>query len=146
MRPPRQVRHEFIALLPEKVEEGVLYVSLKYKNMVHLCFCGCENQVVTPLSPTGWTITFDGRSVSVYPSIGSWKLPCRSHYWIRKGLVEWAPDWTDEMVDAGFANDRAAKRDYYHRKMEPVPVKRVPAAELPSQGLFARMRRRFGLW
>lgn len=144
MRALRQVRHEFIALLPEKVEEGVLYVSLKYKNMVHLCFCGCGSQVVTPLSPTGWSITFDGRSVSVQPSIGSWNLPCRSHYWIRKGLVEWAPDWTDEMVDTSFANDRAAERSYYHQKFEPAPVQRLPVAEAPPRGLLARVRQWFG--
>jgi len=146
MKTLRQVRHEFIALLPEKVEEGVLYVSLQYKNMVHLCFCGCGNQIVTPLSPTGWSMTFDGRSVSIYPSVGSWKLPCRSHYWIRKGLVEWAPDWADEMVEAGLANDRAAKCDYYQRKAKSASVQRVPTAKAPSQGFLARIRRRIGFW
>lgn len=143
MNAARQVRHEFIELLPQKVEEGVLYVSVKYKNMIHLCFCGCGSQVVTPLSPTGWSMTFDGRTVSVYPSIGSWKLPCRSHYWIRKGLVEWAPEWTDEMIEAGFANDIAAKRDYY-RKSGVAPTQPAQPIEAPPLGLLARLRHWLG--
>lgn len=139
MKVARQIRHEFIVLLPEKLEDGVVYVSLKYKNMVHLCFCGCGSQVVTPLSPTGWSMTFDGRSVSVYPSIGNWHRPCRSHYWIRKGRVEWAPDWTDEMVEAGFSNDRAAKRDYYQRRAEPPPEQQAPAVQAPRRGFLAHV-------
>jgi len=34
--------------------------------------------VVTPLSPTGWSLIFDGETVSLYPSIGNWNFPCRS--------------------------------------------------------------------
>lgn len=143
MRPPQKIRHEFIELLPEKVEEGVLYISLKYKNMVHLCFCGCGSQVVTPLSPTGWSMTFDGRSVSVCPSVGNWNLSCRSHYWISKGLVEWVPEWTDEMIEAGFSNDRAAKRGYYQKKPEPVQAQPASAVEAP-RGFWARVRKWFG--
>lgn len=110
--------------------------------MVHLCFCGCGSKVVTPLSPTGWSMTFDGRTISVYPSIGSWNLPCQSHYWIRGGEVAWAPQWSPQMVDAGFENDRSAKRDYYHRNVEPSQTQPVPAAaSLPSRGLLGRTLR-----
>jgi hypothetical protein len=141
MNSPREVRHEFINLLPETLEEGVLYISYKYKGMVHLCFCGCRRKVMTPLSPTGWSVVFDGRSVTVTPSIGNWNLPCRSHYWIRHGAIEWAPQWSQEMIDAGFANDRAAKRDYYRpteapKASAPRPVAPPPA---PSSNLMERV-------
>jgi hypothetical protein len=33
---------------------------------------------------------FDGRSVSLTPSIGSWSLPCHSHYFLTRGKVRWA--------------------------------------------------------
>lgn len=133
MSATQQVRHEFIELLPEKTEDGVLYVSLKYKNMIHLCLCGCGSQVVTPLSPTGWSMTFDGQTVSVYPSIGSWKLPCRSHYWIWKSRVQWVPKWTYEMIEAGLASDAAAKGAYDQWETEPSQAAPVKAVEAPRR-------------
>jgi hypothetical protein len=86
---------------------------VKYKAMVHLCLCGCGNKVVTPLSPTGWRMTFDGKTISVHPSIGNWNLACRSHYWISDGRVRWSYEWSRDQIDAGFARDSQLKREYY---------------------------------
>jgi hypothetical protein len=61
---------------------GVLYVSPGYATVTHLCCCGCGAEVVTPLSPTDWKLTFDGVAISLSPSVGNWSLPCRSHYFI----------------------------------------------------------------
>jgi hypothetical protein len=132
MNAPREVRHEFINLLPETLEEGVLYISYKYKGMVHLCFCGCRRKVMTPLSPTGWSVGFDGRTVTVTPSIGNWNLPCRSHYWIRRSAIEWAPQWSQEMIDAGFAYDRTAKQDFYRPQEAPKSSPAKPAIKQPA--------------
>ena len=82
--------HEFIDQIPEEPRSGVLYVSVSLATAVHQCCCGCGNEVVTPLSPTGWTLTFDGRSVSLSPSIGNWGFHCRSHYWISRDRVVWS--------------------------------------------------------
>ena len=119
MRKARTVKYEFIELLPSTLEPETLYVSLKYKNMVHLCFCGCSRKVITPLSPTGWELTFNGREVSVFPSIGNWNLPCQSHYWITRSRVEWDVQWSAERIAAGFARDRADKERYYRRDEQP---------------------------
>ena len=32
---------------------------------------------------------FDGRTISLNPSIGNWSYPCRSHYWIKGNRVVW---------------------------------------------------------
>jgi hypothetical protein len=58
-----------------------------------LTFVSCGNEVVTPFSPTDWELTFDGKTISLYPSIGNWSLRCQSHYWITKNKVEWIPKW-----------------------------------------------------
>jgi hypothetical protein len=76
--------------MPERLDDGVLYVSLEHATMVHSCACGCGSEVVLTLSPTDWRLTYDGEAVSVWPSVGSWSLPCRSHYFIERGLVRWA--------------------------------------------------------
>ncbi|MEQ8908131.1 MAG: DUF6527 family protein [Vicingaceae bacterium] len=75
-----------VEFLPDDLEDNVLYVSFDYTTAVHLCMCGCKNQVVTPLDSNGWELKFKG-SVTLYPSIGNWNFKCRSHYWIRNGKV-----------------------------------------------------------
>ena len=114
MNPKRDhVTHAFVEFLPQPLEEGVVYISLPYKTMAHLCCCGCGSKVVTPLSPTGWQLTYDGKSISITPSIGSWNLDCQSHYWISRGQVFWARRWSRRMIDAGFERDRVEKENYY---------------------------------
>jgi hypothetical protein len=147
MNSPTQVRHKFIELLPKTLEEGVLYISYKYKGMAHLCFCGCHRKVMTPLSPTGWSVAFDGRAVTVSPSIGNWNLPCHSHYWIRHGSIEWAPQWSQDMIEAGFAYDRDAKRDYYRPAEAPKapPTKADVKPPVPRPSFIGRILVRLGL-
>ena len=110
--------HQFVEFIPDTLDEGVLYVSIAYGTVSHRCCCGCGREVVTPLSPTDWKLIFDGETVSLYPSIGNWNFPCRSHYWIRYNRVEWAEDWSDWQVEAGMAKDRGQKDKYYGREAE----------------------------
>jgi hypothetical protein len=108
-----RLEHRFVEHVPDTLEPGVLYVSMKYATAVHRCCCGCGNEVVTPFTPTDWSLRFDGESISLSPSIGSWTLPCRSHYFIEKGRVVEAPSWSDEQVIAERVRDRRAKARYY---------------------------------
>jgi hypothetical protein len=138
-----RIRHEFIELVPGILEPDTLYISIKYKGMVHLCFCGCGRKVVTPLSPTGWELTFDGREVSVYPSIGNWNFPCRSHYWITKSHIEWANQWTDKQIAWGYARDREAKREFYRHNRVLESDTRESAGQIPNapkRGFWSRLK------
>jgi hypothetical protein len=86
--------YEFVEFIPDDLKEGTIYVSVGFATVAHKCCCGCGNDVVTPLSPTGWNLTFDGKSISLEPSIGNWSFDCRSHCWIRGNRVRWARRWT----------------------------------------------------
>src|SRR5579862_6384361 len=79
--------HKFVEHLPDQLEEGVLYISIRYATAAHNCYCGCGREVVTPLHPTKWRLAFDGVSTSLSPSVGSWSLDCKSHYWLENGRV-----------------------------------------------------------
>ena len=79
---------EFVELMPAKLEEGVLYVSMIHAVAIHKCACGCGEKVVTPLDPSDWTLTFDGITISLYPSIGNWNFGCRSHYFITNNQAQ----------------------------------------------------------
>lgn len=91
-----KMEHKFVEFIPDELEDGTLYISITYATVLHKCGCGCGNEVVTPLSPSDWQLTFNGETISLFPSIGNWSFPCRSHYWIRKNEVVWVKDWHDE--------------------------------------------------
>src|SRR6202050_4068034 len=107
------LRPRLVKNAPDKLEQGILYISREYATAIHLCGCGCGNEVVTPLSATGWALTFNGKAASLYPSIGNWSFPCRSHYWIRDNRVRWAEDWSQSRIDANRAHDQWAKEKYF---------------------------------
>ncbi|MFZ1989384.1 MAG: DUF6527 family protein [Alphaproteobacteria bacterium] len=95
------------------MEEGILYISIKYATAAHKCCSGCGLDVVTPITPTDWVLSFNGESVSLNPSIGNWSFPCRSHYYIHNNQVLWAKGWSQERIDAGRASDRANKQRFF---------------------------------
>ncbi len=105
--------HEFVEYIPEEMRDGVLYISMSYATVAHKCCCGCGKEVITPLSPTDWTLIFDGKSITLDPSVGNWSFACRSHYWIRRGKVHWAGAWTQEKIDAGRTRNRVEKQRYF---------------------------------
>jgi hypothetical protein len=110
------LQHKFIDLVPDILEDGVLYISMEYSSAIHKCPCGCGNEVVTPLSPTDWELTFDGKNVSLSPSIGNWNFECKSHYWIIKNKVRFAKKWSDRQIAEVRKEDKSLKTKYYKNK------------------------------
>jgi len=108
-----KLQHRFVESVPDKLEPGILYVSMEYGTAVHRCCCGCGEEVVTPFTPTDWQMIYDGETVSLHPSVGNWSLKCRSHYIIRRGRVVEAGTWTEAQVAAERNRDRVAKAQHY---------------------------------
>lgn len=92
------IRPRFVEFIPEHLEEGVLYVSERYRTCSHRCCCGCGEEVVTPLSPSEWKLMREGDLISLWPSVGNWEYACRSHYVIRRNRVKWAAAMTARQV------------------------------------------------
>jgi hypothetical protein len=109
-------RPVLVDAVPDRLDEGVLYISLKYKTALHKCACGCGNEVVTPLGPTDWTVSELSGRISLWPSVGSWNLPCRSHYWIRQNAVAWDVPWSDDKIAAARTREREIKERYFAEK------------------------------
>lgn len=103
--------------IPEVLEELTLYVSVSFATAIHLCACGCQLEVVTPLTPSDWRLIFNG-TFTLHPSIGNWSLPCRSHYLLIDGEVEWAPSWSQERIDVAREHDRRARARRYGESVE----------------------------
>ena len=139
MKPVTNLKHEFVEYVPENLKDRTLYVSLTFATVAHKCCCGCGNEVITPLSPTDWKVTFDGESISLDPSIGNWSFDCKSHYWIENSTVRWARRWSQEEIDAGRAYDRLAKKRYYDgRKVGSSGSSRSMASELANSNTLSK--------
>jgi len=141
-------RHEVVAALPEALRPLTLYITTDGDVAGHLCACGCGREVITPLSPTDWSISFGRQGATLMPSIGNWAFPCRSHYFIENGAIWWAGDMSDRAIARGRVRDKASKQQYYERQQQDPPASR-PAAEAappllkaevpaPQMSVFAR--------
>lgn len=101
-----QIRPEFVTFAPGVLAPGVLYVSVEYATALHTCCCGCGNRVVTPLAPDRWCLMYDGKTVSLDPSIGNCSFLCQSHYLIERNAVIWYRQFTRKEVAAVRAADQ----------------------------------------
>jgi len=111
-----KITYKFVKFIPEKLDDKTVYISIDFCTVVHKCLCGCGNEVVTPLSPTDWKLTFDGDSISLHPSIGNWSFKCKSHYWIIGNRVVWSKKWSKEKIDINRKMDFAEKMNFYKKK------------------------------
>lgn len=114
-----KLQHKFVKSVPDNMENGVVYVSVDFSTAIHKCCCGCGKEVVTPLSPVGWKLIFNGETISLYPSIGNWSFDCQSHYWITENTVEWASKWDKKKIEAGRKREAMDKKAHYKEKNRP---------------------------
>lgn len=85
-----KMNHQFVEYIPEVLEDGMLYISMRFGVAIHLCACGCRLKTVTPFSTVhDWKLTYDGKTVTLHPSISNYQYDCKSHYWIKNNIIEW---------------------------------------------------------
>lgn len=97
--------------MPSVMKSGTVYISIKHRLTEHLCACGCKAEVSLPLGPAEWKLEYDGETVSLWPSVGNWRLSCNSHYLIEKGRTVWCRAWTPKEVMAGRTADRRKREE-----------------------------------
>jgi hypothetical protein len=137
------LRSQFVEFIPEQLEDGVLYVSQRYRTATHRCCCGCGSEVVTPLGPAHWTLEVVNGAVTLRPSIGNWSLPCRSHYLIRQGKVTWARDMGSDEIERRRRRDQRLRDAHFtevNRRRE-VEKDTTPPAAQRSGSWLARLWR-----
>lgn len=137
------IAHQYVEFIPAKRDERTLYISLEYETAVHNCFCGCGSKVVTPLNPTGWRLLTYGDKVSLRPSVGSWGLPCRSHYVIDRDICKWAGNMSQAEIDRGRMRDELIREEYFGASREPRNVIEHQPEAAKSAGFWAWLRSLF---
>lgn len=127
---------------PRPLAAGVLYFSERFSAAAHACACGCGREVITPLSPVQWQLKRSPRGASLRPSIGNWSFPCRSHYWITDGRVEWDADMNDHAIKAGRAFNARLRERYFeeeNRRESPTAEQLPAASNERKRGLLGRL-------
>lgn len=128
---------EFVESAPQDLQDGVIYISDRFRTALHKCCCGCGREVVTPLNPAGWLYYREGRSISLKPSIGNWSFPCKSHYLIIKNEVVWAETMSVQQIARVKARDARDQEAYIKRCNEEKlrPTEGAPKIVVPSSGI-----------
>jgi len=136
-----KLEHRFVQFIPEQLEPGVLHISMEYATAAHSCCCGCGLQVITPFTPTDWKLTYDGETISLWPSIGNWNFPCRSHYIVRQSRIIAAGPWNDKQIENGRTRDKKRKEEHFDRQhscdVSPSIPQSISGAE--DTGLWSRL-------
>lgn len=84
--------------LPDLVRDGVLYAIGKdgvYWQAALKCPCDCGSIIQLPLDSSGthssWKLSKTLEQPTLFPSV--WRtVGCRSHFWLRRGAVEWCKE------------------------------------------------------
>jgi len=84
--------------LPAEVGPFEFYYSPRFEMAALACACGCGHRVMLNLLDQHQLVIEDGLP-TVDPSILVSDAPCLSHFFIRRGEVEWAQHWSKERVD-----------------------------------------------
>lgn len=144
MRRDKEIKFEFVEFIPSNRVPGTLYVSIEYSTVVHDCLCGCGSKVVTPLNPTGWSLTYDGETITLNPSIGNWNFQCRSHYIIDRNRIIWAEDMTRQQIDRGRHRDRVLRDRHYGNHAESTPA--ALASHPPTGSIQPEQKGKRSIW
>jgi hypothetical protein len=136
--------HKFVEFVPEELEQGILYISIQYTTASHKCCCGCGFEVVTPISPDGWKFIFNGKTVSLEPSIGNWGFECQSHYWITRNQVRWAEKWSERRIKAtqGIRRGEKASETADETRVVEAPQTDDKMPPPKKEGMWRRLKRK----
>lgn len=134
---------EFVESAPQDLQDGVIYISDRFRTALHKCCCGCGREVVTPLNPAGWEYYLDGRSITLKPSIGNWSFPCKSHYLIIRNKVVWAETMSAQQITRVKARDARDQEAYIkHCNEEKLqPIQDAPKGAVKSSGISGLLKK-----
>ena len=100
---PSAFRVVHVKDVPEKCKGGVLYLVGENGHQwfaVFVCPCGCGEVIQLSLLPDSrprWSVELHAdETASLHPSV--WRVKgCRSHFFLRRGLVSWVRESNVEM-------------------------------------------------
>jgi hypothetical protein len=103
--------------LPPQVGPFEFHYSRRFEMAAAACACGCGHRVMLNLLDQH-RLVIEGGLPTVTPSILVSDAPCLSHFFIRKGQVQWAEQWSKTTVDRIMQSQvqRHVERDKLRRR------------------------------
>lgn len=99
IRPARPLKTVHAEELPDRLDPKAVYVLGEGNHrwfVTMICPCGCGATLQMSLLPDArprWRLIehSDDGTISLQPSV--WRqVGCRSHFFLRRGLIQWCPD------------------------------------------------------
>lgn len=100
--------------IPKLLSDGVVYHNEEFQLAALLCACGCGHRI-TLLVPDSHQISSDRGLATIRPSIAVCDAPCRSHYFVTAGRVEWMPSFTQAQASSLMRNQIARHASHDRR-------------------------------
>jgi hypothetical protein len=85
--------YQAVERIPKLLSDGVVYHNEEFQLAALLCACGCGHRI-TLLVPDSHQVSSKGGLATIRPSIAVCDVPCKSHYFVTAGKVEWLPAFT----------------------------------------------------
>lgn len=84
--------------LPAIVGAQEFHYSRRFQMAALACPCGCGHRIMLNLLDQH-SLKIEGGRPTVHPSILVADAPCLSHFWLRRGSVSYAQQWSQAEVD-----------------------------------------------
>lgn len=131
--------YQAVERIPKQLQRSVVYHSEEFEIAALLCACGCGHRVML-LVPDSHEVTSQKGMATVRPSIAVCDAPCKSHYFITAGRVEWLPAFSEAMASAVMRGQIARHASVDAKRWPWVSKMRSAIAEA-----LAKLRSVFGL-
>ncbi len=87
--------YQAVERIPKQLKPETVYHSEEFELAGLLCACGCGHRV-TLLVPDSHQVYCEGGHATIRRSIAVCDGPCKSHYFISAGQVEWLAAYSTE--------------------------------------------------
>ena len=91
--------YQAVERIPKQLTDDVVYHSSEFEVAALLCACGCGHRVML-LVPDSHQVSSERGMATVRPSIAVCDAPCKAHYFITAGQVEWLPAFSNAMASS----------------------------------------------
>ena len=91
--------YQLVTRTPKDLSEGIVYHNEDFELAALLCACGCGHRVDL-LVPDSHQISLANGRPTIRPSIAVCDAPCKSHFFVTAGRVEWLPAFTQAQARA----------------------------------------------
>jgi hypothetical protein len=130
--------YQAVERIPKQLEPGTVYHSEEFELAGLLCACGCGHRIML-LVPDSHQVYCEGGLATIRPSIAVCDGPCKSHYIISAGQVEWLEAYSPEA-----AKSLMEKQIFRHVANDTKPKSWIDHLRTAARRVFSQIKSMFG--